>query len=378
MPIQRTHKSLGASMMPIALAAAHPRPAFGEIVSSPQVLNIRRKLALAALSVVKPRYADQNTRQRIRKLLLLFGAWLFAGLANAQSVSNAAQLKKTITVASFEIRGAGAEIDPQLGEMLADQLSDALIQSDAFIVLERESAAAPPMVGGYEYSQDAYATADPSQMPAQPPAPTAARPSQAMQSQLLIKAAVTSYSHQAGGNNNGLMLAGVRVGANKAVAQIGMTLRLIDTITNQVLESRRVEGKIESKGMKLAVERQEGTFESDTYKASPMGKVSQLAIDEAAAFIAEQSRQLSYTARVVKVDDRGRAIISCGGQSGVQPGMRFRVMSMLEELTDPITGEVLGYDQEELGTVTVARVLDRIAYTDAVAGMKVGDIVVLQ
>ena len=326
---------------------------------------------------VRPATSGRAFSARFHLAVFLVGIGLWLGHADAQSVSDAAQLKKTITVASFDIRGAGAEIDPQLGEMLADQLSDALIHSDAFIVLERESTASPPMGGGYAYSQDAYATADPSQMYAPSPAPSATQPSQAMQSQLLIKGAVTSYSHEAGGNNNGLMLAGVRVGTSKSVAQVGMTIRLIDSMTHQVLASHRSEGRIENKGMKFAVERKEGTFESDTYKASPMGKAAQIAIDDAVAFIAEQSRRLAYTARVVKVDESGRAIISCGGQSGVQPGMRFTVMSVREELTDPMTGEVLGYDQEELGTVTVARVLDRIAYTDAVAGMKVGDFVVL-
>lgn len=307
-------------------------------------------------------------------MFALLSLWLVAGLCNAETSSVAAQLKKTVTVASIDIRGAGAEIDPQLGELLADQLSDALIQSDAFVVIERESTAAPPMSGPYDYAPNAYAATDGMPMPAA----AAPRPSQAMQSQLLVKGALTSYSHDAGGNNNGLSVAGVRVGASKSVAQVGMTIRLVDAMTNQVLASRRVEGKIESKGMKLAVERREGSFESDSYKESPMGKAAQIAVDDAIVFIAEQSRRLAYTARVVKVDDAGRAIISCGGQSGVQPGMHFTVMSVLEQLTDPMTGEVLGYDQQELGTVTVARVLDRVAYTDAVAGMKVGDFVVLQ
>lgn len=78
---------------------------------------------------------------------------------------------------------------------------------------------------------------------------------------------------------------------------------------------------------------------------TPLGQAGQIAIDEAVRLIVEETRDLPYLARVVKVDDGGSAIISCGALGGVEPGMRFEVMSVGGELRDPLTDEMLGFDQ---------------------------------
>jgi len=287
-------------------------------------------------------------------------------------VPTTATLKKSVVVEGFDNRSSGNGAgDPQIAERLADQLADALIHTGAFVVLERE----PSRIDPGQYA-DPYG-ADPAYAAGVAPAPVA-RPAQAIAAQLLIRGTVTDFSVQAGGSNNGLNLAGVRVGANTSLAQVGLIVRMVDTATQQVLASHRVEGKVRSKGMRLGLDVEGYNYEGDNFKETPLGQAGQSAIDDAVRFIASAALKVPYAARVVKVDEAGGAIISCGALSGLAPGMQFAVMSVGAPLRDPLTDELLGFEQSELGTVTVARVFDRFAYTSALADIKVGDIVRLR
>lgn len=294
------------------------------------------------------------------------------GAVAAQTTAAAPPLKKSIMVDAFDNRSSGEGAgDVQIAERLADQLTDALLRSEAFVVLERTRSQATLYPDSDPYS------ADPGYGDAVLPAPVA-RPPQAISAQLLIRGTLTDFSVQAGGNSNGLNVAGVRLGTSKSVAQVGLIVRLIDTATQQVLASRRVEGKVKSKGVQLGLDIEGYNYEGDNFKETPIGRAGQIAIDEAVRFIASEARKLPYAARVVKVDAAGRAIIACGALSGLAPGMQFSVMSVGEALRDPLTDELLGFEQASLGVVTVEQVYDRFAYTSALADIKAGDIVRLQ
>jgi len=309
-----------------------------------------------------------------RRMALAGMLLLACSIAAAQTptLPAAPVLKKSIAVAGFDNRSSGNGAgDVQIAERLADQLADALMQTGAFVVLEREhrQAEANPYADPY--------SADPSYAGGAMPAPVA-RPAQAITAQLLIRGTVTDFSVQAGGSNNGLNLAGVRLGASKSVAQVGLIVRLIDTATQQVLASRRVEGKVTGKGMQLGLDVEGYNYEGDSFKETPLGQAGQIAIDDAVRFIAAEALKVPYAARVVKVDDQGRAIISCGALSGLAQGTQFAVMSVGEALRDPLTDELLGFEQAQLGVVTVERVFDRFAYTTVLADIKAGDIVRLR
>lgn len=307
---------------------------------------------------------------RALAVLLLVAA--LVGTARAQVPASAPALKKTIVVDAFDNRSSGAgAADAQIAARLADQLSDALSRSGAFVVIER----APAPAAGYP-GADPY-NADPGYAPPLPPMPMA-RPAQAISAQLLVRGTLTDLSLQAGGGSNGLNVAGVRLGARSSLAQVGMIVRLIDAGTQQVLASHRVAGKAKSKGMQLGLDIEGYNYEGDNFKETPIGQAGQVAIDAAVRFIVDEMRDVPFSARVVKARNDGSAIISCGAMSGLLPGMRFAVMSVGEALRDPSSDELLGFEQSELGTVTVTRVFDRFAYTSQLSGMKSGDILLLQ
>lgn len=299
-------------------------------------------------------------------LKIAFASMLLFACGATNAAADVAQtLKRTVVVGGFENRSYDG--DTEIAERLADQLSDALVRAGAFVVVEPESEAAQTSM----YDVDPSSPAD--GLAAQP-----VRRTQVLAAQFAIKGTVTDFNMQAAGSTNGFGVGGVRLGAIKSVAHIGLIVRVIDGTTQQVLASRRVEGKVTSKKTRLDVDIEGYNYENETFRESPLGQAGQMAIDNAVAAIAEETRKVPYAARVLKVADDGRAIISCGALSGIAQGMEFLVMSVGDELQDPATGEILGFDQQELGVVSVTRVLDRFAFVDALEGIKVGDVVRLR
>src|SRR3546814_18691711 len=104
------------------------------------------------------------------------------------------------------------------------------------------------------------------------------------------------------------------------------------TATQQVLASRRVEGKVASTGMRLGVDVEGYNYEGDNFKETPLGQAGQLAIDDAVRFIARDSRKLRYAPRVVTVDDQERALYSGVDMHWIAPGTKLSGMSFAAPL----------------------------------------------
>lgn len=302
-------------------------------------------------------------------LLCVMGtAGIVAGPANAESGYSGSHLKPIVAVTRFDDRSSydsGSEY--ALSNALSDQLTDALIQTEAFVVLERQVL--QDALAEQEFaSGDRVSTSQ------------SARIGKLTGAQVLVMGTVTDFDLQEGDSRGGIKFGGVRIGGNKQTAHVGLIVRLVDATTGEVLESQRISGEAESRGASIGLDIGGIEFDAADFKSTPMGEASQEALDEAVEFIAREARQVPFRARVVEVDGEN-IVISAGGRNNIQQGARFTVMSVGRELTDPFTGELLGYDQSPIGSISVNRVFDRFAYADAVklsGEAKIGDFVVFE
>lgn len=277
----------------------------------------------------------------------------------------AGELKKVVAVSRFENKtsySSGGQFD--IGNGMADQLIDALIQSGHFVVLERQTLTDV-------ISEQDLASSGRFQKS------SSARTGKLTSAQLLVKGTITEFSSKSSGSGAGISLFGVTVGSKKAIAHVGLIIRLIDTTTGQVIDSQRVEGKAESGGFKLGIDLSGVGFGTDSFKKTPIGKATQIAIDNAVAFIVQRMKDVPFSARVIKVSSRG-IYISAGKRSGAAVGDTFKVYSVGEELIDPDTGEVLGSEEEEIGQVKIMKVKEKYSLASVINGcngIKKGDIV---
>lgn len=253
-----------------------------------------------------------------------------------------------------------------IGTGLADQLTDSLIQSGGFVVLERQVVS--DVIGEQNLANSGRVQRSQS-----------ARAGKITAAQVLIKGTITEFDINANNSDGGFKFAGLELSKAKSTVHIGLVIRLIDTTTSEVLASVRVEGKAESKESSFGLASGDLDVGSNLGVRTPIDKASQMAIDHAVVKIAHQLKDRAYRGRIVKVTKRG-LYISASKRDGTKVGDKFTVLSVGEEITDPYTGELLGRETLEIGNVVVTDVKERYAIgsstnTTMLNSVKVGDFI---
>ena len=253
-------------------------------------------------------------------------------------------LHKIVAVSRFENKTSyGYEI----GDGMADQLAHALIQSAQFVVVERQTLlditaeqdwAASGKMNSSESAQIGKLTS----------------------AQVHIKGTITEFESRSTSSDSGISVRGIRVGGKREEAHVGIILRLIDTTSGHVLLSERVEKNATSAGMDVSGSRRGVDFGSQSFIKTPLGKATQLAIDQSVGIIISRLKQIPFRCSVVKAEG-DEVIISAGEKTGVKSGDLFDIFAKGEELTDPVTGESLGGEETKIGKVQIHQVAEKFA-----------------
>ncbi len=283
------------------------------------------------------------------------------------AAAQGAVLKKIVAVSSFENKTTWrGQVD--LGDGMADQLTDALMQSGQFTVMERQQLGA--VVAEQDLANSGRAQKSQS-----------AQTGKIVNAQILIKGTVTEFQENSSGSANGVGFGGFSIGNKRSEAHMAVIIRLIDTTTGEVLASERAEGKATSGGMSVGANVDGVGFGTSGFSKTPLGKAMQETIDKAVAIIADKLKGVPFEARIIKVSGDNDLLISGGGKTGIAEGDVFTSYSVGENLVDPATGEQLGSELEKKGTIKVTKVEEKYAkaHSDApLKDIKAGDIVKAQ
>jgi curli biogenesis system outer membrane secretion channel CsgG len=280
--------------------------------------------------------------------------------------------KKRVAVIKFENVSRFAEQYGvwDVGGGLAAQLTTALVESGAFIVVERTALA--DVLREQEMALEKLVTKD-----------TASRVGQLLGAQLLVKGAVTEFEQAAGGGGVrlgiGLPVPGLGLGggASTVRAHVAIDLRLIDTSSGQVVRSVRAEGKASKSGVAVNIDYQNVTLGGDAFNATPLGMATRDCIQTAVASIRRHTAHVPWTGRVMDVTD-GKIYINAGQDANVKVGDVFAITHVVRELIDPETGAVRGVVENRLGQARIAAVDENFSVAemlDQAAAPARGDLV---
>ena len=177
---------------------------------------------------------------------------------------------------------------PQIGNGMADMLSDALLQSNRFIVLDRQSLddvlKEQDLAGAGRISRE-----------------TGARMGEIEGAELLIKGAVTEFEPGSAGANAGALLGGfgwtgaVVGGLLSGLRQshVAMIIQVVDARTSRMLFSTTVEGKANDFNIGGALAGFGGGFLGGaglgTYQKTPVEKAIRVAIQQAIKELASKT-----------------------------------------------------------------------------------------
>ncbi|MFA5272144.1 MAG: CsgG/HfaB family protein [Candidatus Omnitrophota bacterium] len=297
----------------------------------------------------------------ISAVLLISGTNVFA--QNKSSAVKLSSPRKTIAVTRFD-NSSGIASYLTLGDDFAAQLTDALKQSGKFIVLSRKDLGA--VISEQDLAQSGRLTKS-----------LAAQTGKIIPAQILVTGNITEFQENTSGGAQGLSIHGVNIGMSKSNAHIAVIIQIIDSTTGEILDSQRVEGLADASGFGIGYS---GGFSigSSSFKATPLGKATQIAIDRAVEYIAQRAAKLAWQGRVVTVKD-GLVYVNAGGDAGITSGKNFTVYRKGEALIDPETGVELGSEKTKIGDIVISEVEPKFSKAKVLSStgeIKVSDLVI--
>jgi curli biogenesis system outer membrane secretion channel CsgG len=275
--------------------------------------------------------------------------------------------KKTIAVTKFDAHGAFVAKygSWDIGGGLSAMLVTELVKTKRFIVVDRADLDA--VLREQQMAVDQLATA------------SVPKVGQLLGAQLLVRGSVTEFDEEESGG--GFSIGG---GTSKLLGSIApqwrnghvtIDLRLIDTTTGRILQSHTADANIKAIGVALEVAHKNISLGGDGFDKTPLGKATRAAINDSVGFVVHEMDDVPWQALVAKV--KGNKIyINAGQNASVRLGDVLGIYRVVDTVTDPVSKEVLGVEEQQIGQVQIIKVAPR--YSTAQFGgkhrPKVGDI----
>lgn len=263
-----------------------------------------------------------------------------------------------IIVCVDDFEGAG-KLGWDEGPVMGAMLSDALMQTGRFLVVER------PKLDNALKEQDLSAAGRINQQ-------TARQIGQIVGAQYLVQGTVTQFEPGESGQSGrvGIPIGGfgsVGIGGSKVTSKIAMTLRIIDLTTTVVLSTHKAEHTGTHKSIGADVYAKGFSVGGDQFKKTPLGETAEECISKCVDHITATLANQPFRARVADLDGK-TIIINAGTNRGVESGMTLKALKEGKTITDPDTGLPLEVTYTETATVKVDSVSEKLARCSLVDG----------
>jgi curli biogenesis system outer membrane secretion channel CsgG len=252
-------------------------------------------------------------------------------------------------------------------EGLIAMFDEALSSDGRFLVVERAA------IADVQAEQQVGATEE-----------TRAKAGKLLGASALVRATVTKFEPNAGGG--GLQLGGLPSlggfsaggGVKGQYAIVEISLRLVDNTTGEIIATSKAEGRASSGGAHVGVmdDRTGANVGANTFKTTPLGKAAAAAISAAVEKIALGLDKVPWSAQIVEAAD-GRAYVNIGSDQNIPPGTVLKVYRKTKTLTDPTTGALLEVLMDDVGSIEIQEVRERVSTAKVIGDGAVnrGDIV---
>ncbi|MBN1766094.1 MAG: hypothetical protein JW860_12610 [Sedimentisphaerales bacterium] len=235
-------------------------------------------------------------------------------------------VKPTIAVMSFENR-APVHTKWQLGSAMADQLTDRLMTTRRYVVLERAQLQA--------ILQELRRTESPEFRKIGQP-----ERGQLKHVQYLIKGTITDFGHVE--HVEGIFQWILSIFGSTSQSIVAATIYVIDVQSGQVIASSNVEAKIRDKKEKDKTEVDGMSFGSYTFYHTNLGKATNEMLDKAVRVIAKTIAEQPFQPKISSILN-DRIIITGGKDRKIQVGDEYIVRPASDPVIDPDTGDLLGH-----------------------------------
>lgn len=273
--------------------------------------------------------------------------WILSLVLLSVSVSLFAAGTPLVAVMDLENKSGWHGHD--IGSGMSDMLVTELLSTKKVKVIEREQL--KKVMAEQQLGMSGMLTSE-----------SAAKIGKLLGCQYIITGSITEY----GTSSGGAAIAGIGVKKNTAVA--ALDIRVIDTTTGQIVSAASGKGSKSSGALDLSggVLPTDVSIGSRDFNSSQIGQAVREACKQAADKIVGEIAG-EWSGSIVSV--AGTVITINGGKNvGLVKGDVFSIIRKGEALTDPETGESLGSEDTEIGTIKVTEVLEKMSKAVVVKG----------
>ncbi len=251
-------------------------------------------------------------------------------------------IKKTLAVAEFENKVTNATV----GNGLTEMLTNALVDTHRFVVLER--------INLWEVmNEQDLASSDRAAV-----ALKSAQLGKVVPAQLLIIGTITEFGEGAKSGGGGISVMGVRLKSGGSTTKIGLIIRIVDTSTGEVLDSVSVEGEAKGKSSSGSACFAGVCTGGNSSSSENYAGAAEVVITKAVNEIVDRSEGIPFQGKLIRVNGN-KIYTDTGKRNGAARGDVFTVYQPGEELVDPDTGESLGSDMTAVGSVRLVDVQEK-------------------
>lgn len=319
--------------------------------------------------------------------LSLLGALALTGCgASPTGIPTPTQTQKRVTIAQEgpKLRVAVGEfgVDPAVQAVLtemkwegitpliAEQVVTGLTQSGRVAVLERSQLDKLIKNMKVETDSDTAEYFDQS---------TTAEKGKFLGAQVVFVGAITEVEPNVSGSSSGInveSLGNAKFHTDKAV--VGIDVRLVDQETGRVLHAAHAQGVVSTEKFEGQLSYLNVDVGGQSWSKTPLGIATREAANDAIAQLTTAMKTIPWEAPVVGAQGE-KLFIGAGLNANLKKGDRFTLMSRGEAITD-MEGNVIGYDERDIGQVEVQSVQDKMSVatvnlTEEAAAPKRGDVV---
>jgi len=276
--------------------------------------------------------------------------------------------KKTIAVAKFDANGRFRAVYGgwDVGGGLSAQLATELSKSPRFVTIERPDL-------GFVLREQELAAENLTSGPTAPPT------GELLGAQLLVRGSVTEFDDSTSGGGIGIGHVFTRgiggsISPGLRRGHVAIDLRVVDTTTGRIVAAESFTKKLTRVAVSARVSRRGTHVGGNGFKKTALGSAARDTIQQAVVYLERTLEQVPWQATVAQV--RGeRVYVNAGQRANLHVGDRLSVYRVADSILDPFTREVIGLEEERIGSVHIDRVALRYstATFDGTWAPRVGD-----
>ena len=183
----------------------------------------------------------------------------------------------------------------------------------------------------------------------------------------LLKGSVTDFAHVAGGGVRAFFR-DLGLASSGDLAIVTVTLYVIDVESGEIIASKQVEGKAYAANMDVEGQYKGVRFGSGGFYRTPLGKACKELIGEAMEEVGTVIAKKTWYPKVIK-SEVNKVLITGGEDRGLSIGDTYTAFHRGNPLTDPSTGDLLGYEESRTsGLIQVIEVKEKYSVCELVDG----------